>query len=63
MRAIPAELVQTAYAVTHVMKSVHGAPIHIGNPGIKNKGGVNYYLISEIKSLLLLISSKQWYIV
>ncbi|PIK48442.1 hypothetical protein BSL78_14690 [Apostichopus japonicus] len=53
MRAIPAELVQTAYAVTHVMKSVHGAPIHIGNPaviGIADIGKVDYGVPTNFES-------------
>ncbi|XP_072031655.1 D-glutamate cyclase, mitochondrial-like isoform X2 [Amphiura filiformis] len=33
MRPIPRQLVEKAFGVTHPMSDVHGAPIHIGNPG------------------------------
>ena len=33
MRPVPADLVATAVAVTRMMPAVHGAPVHIGDPG------------------------------
>ncbi|MCE6993821.1 putative hydro-lyase [Saccharothrix sp. S26] len=32
MRYVPADLVETARAVTAVMPAVHGAPVHVGDP-------------------------------
>lgn len=34
MRFIPEDKVQVAYEVTHPFKDTHGAPVHIGNPGM-----------------------------
>ncbi|XP_002736645.1 D-glutamate cyclase, mitochondrial-like [Saccoglossus kowalevskii] len=34
MRPIPKNLIETAFQVTHVMKEVHGAPAHIGDPAM-----------------------------